>query len=171
MNSIIEKEKKLNEALLELKNLDLSSPDLKNNIDNLNSQKTQLEIEKSQLEDKYKSLLVEHSNLTKKLQEIKDKFKNSKVSENINEKDLLLYFKNNFNLWKEEENEQVEKIRRFHLGRVLHLLYTAYEVDDGTTSIEDLHSYTKSHIRQRVQEVYFFSVERVKKNDYKQTNY
>ena len=69
MNSIIEKEKKLNEALLELKNLDLSSPDLKNNIDNLNSQKTQLEIEKSQLEDKYKSLLEEHSNLAKKLQE------------------------------------------------------------------------------------------------------
>ena len=59
---MIEKEKKLNEALLELKNLDLSSPDLKNNIDNLNSQKTQLEIEKSQLEDKYKSLLEEHSN-------------------------------------------------------------------------------------------------------------
>ena len=75
MNSIIEKEKKLNEALLELKNLDLSSPDLKNNIDNLNSQKTQLEIEKSQLEDKYKSLLEEHSNLAKKLEEIKDKEK------------------------------------------------------------------------------------------------
>ena len=64
MNSIIEKEKKLNEALLELKNLDLSSPDLKNNIDNLNYQKTQLEIEKSQLEDKYKSLLEEHSYLS-----------------------------------------------------------------------------------------------------------
>ena len=44
MNSIIEKEKKLNEALLELKNLDLSKPDLKNNIENLSSQKTQLEI-------------------------------------------------------------------------------------------------------------------------------
>ena len=29
MNSIIEKEKKLNEALSELKNLDLSNPDLK----------------------------------------------------------------------------------------------------------------------------------------------
>ena len=61
MNSIIEKEKKLNEALSELKNLDLSNPDLKNNIENLSSQKTQLEIEKSQLEDKYKSLLEEHT--------------------------------------------------------------------------------------------------------------
>ena len=68
MNSIIEKEKKLNEALLELKNLDISSPDLKNNIDNLSSQKTQLEIEKSQLEDKYKKLLDEHTSLTKKIE-------------------------------------------------------------------------------------------------------
>ena len=30
MNSIIEKEKKLSEAISELKNLDLSNPDLKN---------------------------------------------------------------------------------------------------------------------------------------------
>ena len=48
MNSITEKEKKLNEALLELKNLDLTNPDLQNNIENLSSQKTQLEIEKSE---------------------------------------------------------------------------------------------------------------------------
>ena len=75
MNSIIEKEKKLNEALSELKNLDLSNPDLKNNIDNLSSQKTQLEIEKSELEDKYKSLLEEHTNLAKKLEEIQNKEK------------------------------------------------------------------------------------------------
>ena len=75
MNSIIEKEKKLNEALSELKNLDLSNPDLKNNIDNLSYQKTQLEIEKSQLEDRYKSLLEEHANLTKKLEEIQNKEK------------------------------------------------------------------------------------------------
>ena len=72
MNSIIEKEKKLNEAISELKNLDLSNPDLKNNIENLSSQKTQLEIEKSHLEDKYKSLLVEHKNLSIKLEEIQN---------------------------------------------------------------------------------------------------
>ena len=75
MNSINEKEKKLNIALDELKNLDLSNPDLQINIENLNFQKTQLEIEKSQLEDKYKSLLVEHTNLSKKLEEIKNKEK------------------------------------------------------------------------------------------------
>ena len=34
MNSINEKEKKLSIALAELKNLDLSNPDLKNNIEN-----------------------------------------------------------------------------------------------------------------------------------------
>ena len=75
INKIKKKEKKLNTALDELKNLDLSNPNLRNNIENLNLQKTQLEIEKSQLEDKYKSLLEEHSNLEKKLQEIKDKEK------------------------------------------------------------------------------------------------
>ena len=72
MNSINEKEKKLNTALDELKNLDLSNPNLQNNIENLNSQKTQLEIEKSQLEDKYKSLLEEHTSLSKKLDEIQN---------------------------------------------------------------------------------------------------
>ena len=57
MNSINEKEKKLNNALDKLKNIDLSNPDLQNNIKTLSSQKTQLEIEKNQLEDKYKLLL------------------------------------------------------------------------------------------------------------------
>ena len=78
MNYINEKEKKLNNALDELKNLDLSNPDLQNNIENLSSQKTQLEIEKSQLEDKYKLLLEEHSNLSKKLEEIQ---KNEKLEQ------------------------------------------------------------------------------------------
>ena len=58
MNSINEKEKKLNIALDKLKNLDLSNPDLQNNVENLSAQKTQLEIEKSQLEKKYNSLLL-----------------------------------------------------------------------------------------------------------------
>ena len=92
MNSIIEKEKKLREALSELKNLDLSNPDLKKNINNLSSQKTQLEIEKSQLEDKYKSLLDEHANLTKKLEEIQNKEKlEQKKQIEFSEKICLLY--------------------------------------------------------------------------------
>ena len=52
MNSFNEKEKKLNNALDKLKNLNLNNPDMQHNIENLSSQKTQLEIEKSQLEDK-----------------------------------------------------------------------------------------------------------------------
>ena len=99
MNSINEKEKKLNIALAELKNLDLSNPDLQNNIENLNFQKTQLEIEKSQLEDKYKLLLEEHASLSKKLEEIQNKEKleeikqiefSEKIDELNQETDILL---------------------------------------------------------------------------------
>ncbi len=75
MNSFNEKEKKLNNALDKLKNLELNNPDIQNNIENLNSHKTQLEIEKSQLEEKYKLLLDEHTNLTKRLEEIENREK------------------------------------------------------------------------------------------------
>ena len=90
MNSFNEKEKKLNFALDELKKLKLRNPDIKSNIENLTSQKTQLEIEKSQLENKYNSLLEEHTNLSKKLEEtlsrerIEQK-KQTKFSEKIDE--------------------------------------------------------------------------------------
>ena len=73
MNSINEKEKKLNSALDKLKNLDLRNPDSQNNVENLGAQKTQLKIEKSQLEEKYKSLVNEHNNLGKKLDEFQNK--------------------------------------------------------------------------------------------------
>ena len=75
MNSINEKEKKLNSALEELKNLDLTNPDLQNNIENLNIQKNQLEIEKNLIEEKYKKLLDDHRSLAKKLDEFKNKEK------------------------------------------------------------------------------------------------
>ena len=52
MNSILEKEKKLNLALTKLKNLNLENPDIKKNIEILGEQKNQLEIEKSELEKK-----------------------------------------------------------------------------------------------------------------------
>ena len=63
MNSFHEKEKKLNNALNKLKNLELSNPGMQNNVESLSTQKNQLEIEKSELEDKYKLLLEEHENL------------------------------------------------------------------------------------------------------------
>ena len=69
MNSVIEKEKKLNLALTKLKNLNLKNPDIKKNIENLSAQKNQLEIEKLELEEKYKSLVDEHNTLSNKLDE------------------------------------------------------------------------------------------------------
>ena len=70
MNSINEKEKKLNNALDELKNLDLSNPDLQNNIENISSQKTQLEIEKKELQIKYGELQQNYQNLKLKIDEL-----------------------------------------------------------------------------------------------------
>ena len=66
------KRKKLNLALTKLKNLNLKSPEIKKNIDNLTDRKNQLEIEKQKLEQKYKSLLNEHEDLTKKLNEFQN---------------------------------------------------------------------------------------------------
>ena len=75
MNSILEKEKKLNLALTKLKNLNLENPDIKKNIEILGEQKNQLEIEKSEIEKKYKTLVDEHDNLTRKLEELQNKEK------------------------------------------------------------------------------------------------
>jgi hypothetical protein len=43
MNSVIEKEKKLNEALAKLKTLNFQNPGIKKSIENLSEQKNQLE--------------------------------------------------------------------------------------------------------------------------------
>ncbi len=90
MNSQTEKEKKLNLALTKLKNLNLKNPDTKKDIKNLSSQKNQLEIEKQELEAKYKSLVEEHNVLTKKLDEFQiheriEKKKHMEFSEKIDE--------------------------------------------------------------------------------------
>ena len=55
MNSVVEKEKKLNLALTKLKNLNFKNSD-KKNIEKLSIQKNQLEIEKQELEEKFKNL-------------------------------------------------------------------------------------------------------------------
>ena len=73
MKTIYEKEKKLNLALNKLNDLNLENPSLKKGLENLNNQKNQLEIEKADLENKYKALLDDHANLTKKLEEIQSK--------------------------------------------------------------------------------------------------
>ena len=90
MNFLSEKEKKLNEALTELKNLNLKDPVIKKNIENLKEQKNQLKIEKGELEEKYKDLVYEHELLSKKLNEFEsrekfEKEKQLKFSEKIDE--------------------------------------------------------------------------------------
>ena len=90
MNSIIEKEKKLSLALTKLKKLNLKNPHINNNIENLSSQKNQLEIEKQELEEKYKSLMDDYNNLSKKLEELQiqekiEKKKQMEFSEKIDE--------------------------------------------------------------------------------------
>jgi predicted nuclease with TOPRIM domain len=64
MNSVNEKEKKLISALSELKNLKLHNPEIKQHLEALSTQKNQLEIEKEDLEKKYKSLMDDYNNLS-----------------------------------------------------------------------------------------------------------
>jgi len=99
MNSVIEKEKKLNLALTKLKNLNLKNPDIKKNIINLSSQKNQLEIEKQELEAKLKSLEDDYNILTQKLDEFQNQEKieqkkqiefSEKIDELNQETDTLL---------------------------------------------------------------------------------
>jgi 5-formyltetrahydrofolate cyclo-ligase len=99
MNSVIEKEKKLNLALTKLKNLNLKNPDIKKNVENLSNQKNQLEIEKQELEEKYKSLTDDYNSLSKKLEEFQNQEKienkkqiefSEKIDELNQETDILL---------------------------------------------------------------------------------
>ena len=100
MNSVIEKEKKLSLALSKLKNLNLKNPNLQKNLENLNSQKNQLKIEKKkELEEKYKLLLADYKNLTDKIEKIENQDKinkqkqiefSEKIDELNQETDILL---------------------------------------------------------------------------------
>ena len=90
MNSVIEKEKKLSLALTKLKNLNLKNSDIKKNIENLSTQKNQLQIEKQELEEKYNNLMDDHRNLGKKLDDLQnqdkiEKKKQIEFSEKIDE--------------------------------------------------------------------------------------
>ena len=99
MNSVTEKEKKLNLALNKLKGLNLKNPNIKKNIENLSAQKNQLEIEKHELEQKYKSLVNDYNDLNKKLDEFQNQEKleekrqiefSEKIDELNQETDTLL---------------------------------------------------------------------------------
>ena len=90
MNSVFEKEKKLNIALTKLKQLSLENPDIKKNIKSLRLQKNQLEIEKQELEEKYLNLAKDFDDISNKLNELHkyekvEKEKQSNFSEKIDE--------------------------------------------------------------------------------------
>ena len=90
MKTDSEKEKKLSFALNKLKSLILQNPTLKTNLENLNDQKNQLEIEKKEIEEKYRKLISEHMVLSQKLEEINkqkldEQKKETKFSEKIDE--------------------------------------------------------------------------------------
>ena len=90
MKYILEKEKKLENALGKLKKIDFKNSNISKNLEELLEQKNQLEIEKNDLEKKYMSLNEEHSNLKRKIKDIKaqknnDRVKQLKINEKIDE--------------------------------------------------------------------------------------
>ena len=96
MKTFNEKEEKLNSSLQKLKKLKFENPQLAEQIKNLKDQKNQLEIEKRDIEEKYRVLLTEHETLRKKikdeklLQRHKELKFNEKIDELNQETDILL---------------------------------------------------------------------------------
>ena len=90
MKTIDEKEKKFDQILNELKNLEIINPNQLEELEILKNQKNQLEIEKVELQKQYTSLEAVNANLKKKLsdleeREAKDKLKEEQFSEKIDE--------------------------------------------------------------------------------------
>ncbi len=81
MNSINEKEKKLNSALEKLRNFNFKNPELDNNIEELQNKKNQLQIEKIEVEKKYNLLREDYEHLSKRIDEIKNKEKLEKIKQ------------------------------------------------------------------------------------------
>ena len=70
MNSIHEKEKKLQQALEKLNLINPQNLNLKETISNLDQQKNQLEIEKKELETNYEELKQNYQKLMSKIDEL-----------------------------------------------------------------------------------------------------
>ena len=75
MNSIYEKEKKLNQALEKLNLINPQNLNLKEAISNLDQQKNQLQIEKKELEIKYDELQQNYLKLKSKIDDLTNKKK------------------------------------------------------------------------------------------------
>ena len=99
MKTFTEKEEKLILALDKLRGLSLTNPKTKALAENLFNQKNQLEIEKQEIEEKYKSLINDYNSLSKKLDELQNQEKaeqkrqiefSEKIDELNQETDILL---------------------------------------------------------------------------------
>ena len=97
MNSIHEKEKKLEEALEKLNLINPQNLNLKETISNLDQQKNQLKIEKKELEIKYDDLQQNYQKLKSKIDELNSQKetetkKELEFSDKIDELNNLLNF-------------------------------------------------------------------------------
>ena len=96
MKTFNEKEEKLNSSLQKLKKLKFENPQLTEQTKNLKALKNQLEIEKRDIEEKYRVLVTEHETLRKKIkdeklsQRHKELKFNEKIEELNQETDILL---------------------------------------------------------------------------------
>tara|TARA_B100001123_G_C14912345_1_gene868302 strand:- start:430 stop:753 length:324 start_codon:yes stop_codon:yes gene_type:complete len=86
MESLYNKEKKLKTALNKLEGLNKSSTSYLGEINDLYEEKNQLKIEKSEAENKYNQLLLEHNNLKKKLKILEgETLKHKKLQDDLNQ--------------------------------------------------------------------------------------
>ena len=86
METIYNKEKKLETALSKLKSLSENSLSNLGEINDLYEEKNQLEIEKREAENKYNQLITEHQDLKKKLKSIEETTeKNKRMEDELNQ--------------------------------------------------------------------------------------
>ena len=107
MESLYNKEKKLETVLEQLINLSRSSKSYADNTDDLYVEKNQLQSEKNETESKYKQLLLEYNNLKQKLKILEDKYSKKKQ--------LQEQFSQDINELGEETESLVEEIEKWQM--------------------------------------------------------
>ena len=107
MESIYNKEKKLETVLEKLTNLSRSFKSYANGIDDLYVEKNQLQSEKNEIESKYKQLLLEYNNLKQKLKILEGKYSKKKQ--------LQEQFSQDINELGEETESLVEEIEKWQM--------------------------------------------------------
>ena len=86
METLYNKQKKLETALSRLKSLSVSPTSYLGELNDLYEEKNQLKIEKSEAENKYNQLLSEHNNLKKKLKSLEaNTLRNKKIQDELNQ--------------------------------------------------------------------------------------